>query len=66
MISVMAMGSRLTVTPPSRSILSGSARSQILSGGKAAPCKIVRFDRKLYAAMKNGICSSRDSEPRST
>ena len=61
---VMMMGSRLTVRPKMCSRPSGAPRSWI--GPKEAPCKSCKFDKKRYAAMKNGISSSREIAPRRT
>ena len=62
-MTVIRIGSTLTVIPATVSIASGAARSAI--GPNDTPRSACRPERKLYAAMKNGICSSSESDPRS-
>lgn len=61
LMSVMSIGRRFIDTLPM--LISASGCARFLSMRKDAPSRSPRFERKWYAAMKNGTCSS-ENEPR--
>ena len=60
-IDVIKIGKRLIEIAPILINASGFARFEI--GPRDAPSRIDNLERNWYAAVKNGICKRRETEP---
>ena len=58
---VIMNGNTLSEIPPIEINASGAPKSAI--GPNDTPCNTSKWDKKLYAAIKNGISSKREIEP---